>query len=125
MSFEYFTDEELTCKCGCGEQKMSHAFMIKIDALREKAGFPFVVSSAYRCPDHNDNVSSTGRDGPHTTGHSIDIKCSHKQAYEIVRLAMLYGFTGIGINQKGDSRFIHLDDLIESKFRPRPHIWSY
>ena len=34
-------------------------------------------------------------------------------------------FTGVGINQKGSSRFIHLDQLHEKDGYPRPTIWSY
>lgn len=35
------------------------------------------------------------------------------------------GFTGIGIKQHGDNRFIHLDDLREPDHAPRPTIWTY
>jgi hypothetical protein len=38
---------------------------------------------------------------------------------------MKMGFSGIGVSQKGDSRFIHLDDLEDSNERPRPWVWSY
>ena len=34
-------------------------------------------------------------------------------------------FTGIGVNQKGDSRFIHIDDIESTQKRPRPWVWSY
>jgi hypothetical protein len=48
-------------------------------------------------------------------------------ALELVALALAYGFTGIGVNQKGahDGRFIHLDDLDNAPGQPRPCIWSY
>ena len=39
--------------------------------------------------------------------------------------AQEYGFTGIGVNQKGNSRFIHLDIADHSEERPRPTVWSY
>jgi hypothetical protein len=32
------------------------------------------------------------------------------------------GFTGIGVQQKGSRRFIHLDVLQNP---PRPNVWSY
>jgi hypothetical protein len=43
-------------------------------------------------------------------------------AYRLAKLAFDHGFTGIGINQKGGGRFIHVDDLADA---PRPTIWSY
>jgi hypothetical protein len=36
-----------------------------------------------------------------------------------LRLALELGFTGIGVQQKGTGRFIHLD------LRAVPAIWSY
>jgi hypothetical protein len=41
--------------------KMNDDFMQKLIALREHLAFPFIVSSAYRCPSHNEKVGATGR----------------------------------------------------------------
>lgn len=123
--YRYFTDDELRCKCGCGQQKMQPDFVRKMDELRAKVGFPLPVSSAYRCPQHNSRVSSTGPNGPHTSGRAVDFAVDRKRAYIVLREAMLMGFTGIGIKQKGSGRFIHLDDLTEPVHAPRPTVWSY
>ena len=96
-------------------------FMGKVEALRVKYGKSLTVTSAARCPDHNAKVSGTGRTGPHTTGRAIDLAARGSEALQIVRMALEMGFTGIGVNQKGPSRFIHLDDLEDG----RPTIWSY
>ena len=48
-----------------------------------------------------------------------------QQALQVISKATDYGFTGIGINQKGNGRFIHLDISKDSQGRPRPHVWSY
>lgn len=103
---------------------MSPDFMAKLVALRVFLDFPFPLSSAFRCPEHNNRVSSTGFDGPHTTGRSVDIAVSGNQAYEILANAPRFGFTGIGVHQRGGNRFIHLDDLQAPDF-PRPWVWSY
>lgn len=118
----YFTDKELQCKCGCGQNYMNTSFMYALDVLRERYGKPIVLSSAYRCPEYNDKVSSTGRTGPHTTGKAVDIVCRGTDAYEIMHLAFEIGFSGIGVSQKGDSRFLHLDMLDHDL---RPWVWSY
>ena len=95
--------------------------MRRLDALRHSFGEPMIVTSGYRCPAHNDNVSTTGLDGPHTTGRAADIGISGAAALDLV---LLSNFGGLGINQKGphEKRFIHLDDL-DGPTRPR--IWSY
>ena len=120
----HFSKAELACKCGCG-MLPAQDFMDKIEALRRSLGFPLKVTSAARCPDHNAKMSGTGRTGPHTTGRAIDLAVSHSQAYMLVSSAMSAGFTGIGVQQKGGGRFIHLDDLPNAPGQPRPTVWSY
>ena len=119
-----FPNHELTCKCGCG-MLPAQDFMAKVQRLREMAGFPMAVSSAARCPKHNSKVSSTGTTGPHTTGRAIDLAVSHDKAHVVLTLAMRMGFSGIGVQQKGGGRFIHLDDLPNAPGQPRPTVWSY
>lgn len=116
----HFSKAELTCKCGCG-MLPAQDFMDKVEALRVSVGFPLPVSSAARCPDHNAKVSGTGRTGPHTTGRAIDLAVDRSKAYAVLSTALRMGFTGIGVQQKGGGRFIHLDMLTEG----RPTVWSY
>lgn len=125
MAWRHFRLEEFACNC-CGANEISTAFVNELDGLREALGFPLIITSGYRCPTHNERVSTTGRNGPHTTGKAADIKVHGKQAHELVQFAMQYGFTGIGVKQRGDwsRRFIHLD-ILESPDRFRPTIWSY
>ena len=126
MNLRYFKLSEFTCKCGCGQNKMDPAFLFELDELRHRCGFPFVITSGYRCPSHNAKVSGTGRTGPQTTGHAADIAVSHSSAVEVLRQAMNLGkFTGFGVQQKGGGRFIHLDDLPNAVGQPRPTAWSY
>lgn len=118
-----FKPAEVACKCGCGALP-SQEFMNDVQALRDMVGFPLQVTSGKRCPTHNNAVSRTGFDGPHTKD-AIDFAVSHGQALKLVRCALLAGFTGIGVQQKGDGRFIHLDKLPNEPGQPRPTIWSY
>lgn len=106
---------------GSGEEYMDYLFLNNLDALRHQCGFPFIITSGYRSPEYNNQVSSTGYDGPHTSGKAADILVSRSNAYEVLRNALAMGcFEGIGINQKGDSRFIHLDSIQGSN-----RLWSY
>lgn len=119
-----FKPAEVACKCGCGFLPQ-HDFMLKVQALRDLVDFPLTVSSGARCATHNARESHTGADGPHTTGRAIDFAISRGQALKLVRCALMAGFTGIGVAQKGEARFIHLDDLPDAPGQPRPTIWSY
>lgn len=119
---KYFRLEEFDCK-HCGKNKMDTVFLEKIDKLRGAYRHPLLVTSGYRCPEHNSAVSSTGVDGPHTTGHAADFGVSRGDAFRLLEIAFALGcFTGVGVQQKGASRFIHLDDLTTP---PRPNVWSY
>lgn len=120
----YFTDAEFACK-HCGQNQMDQAFLTMVDELRHRCGFPLPITSGYRCPTHNAAVSSTGPNGPHTTGRAVDIGVSRHRAHDVLRHALAMGFTGIGVQQKGASRFIHLDMLREPQHAPRPSVWSY
>jgi uncharacterized protein YcbK (DUF882 family) len=123
----YFNKDEFTCKCGCGTNEMKHSFMLELDNYRHFAGIPFIVNSGYRCPDHNNAVSSTGRTGPHTTGQAADISVFGKDAQKMLSHLHRVGMTGVGLKQKGDhtGRFIHVDTLPEAAGRPRPWVWTY
>ena len=121
MTKNYFTDKELSCKC-CDTNKFHRGTKAKLNDLREFLGFPFVVTSGYRCPEYNDKMGFTQT---HATGQAVDIAVSHDQAFQILSMASKFDFTGIGVKQKGKGRFIHLDDLNKGHRRPRPHVWSY
>lgn len=119
-----FTPEEMACR-HCGELKISIGFMNLAQALRWIVDFPLPVSSAYRCPVHNAAVSSTGAAGPHTTGKAGDLGIDRERAFIVLSKAPLIGFTGVGIQQKGGGRYIHLDTLTKGPDVPRPTAWSY
>lgn len=124
---QYFSKDEFTCQCGCKRNEMKLSFLLTLDALRSFCDFPFVISSGYRCPEHNDNVSSTGKTGPHTTGQAADIAVSGQDAHKLLNQMHRVSITGVGLNQKGphEKRFIHLDTLPEAPGRPRPWVWTY
>jgi len=107
--------------------EMSQVFLDMLEMLRVMYAKPIIITSGYRCPKHNQQVSGSGFDGPHTIG-AADIAVSGSEAYDLLRAASLVGFSGIGIRQSGPhaSRFIHLDNCtIPGTAIPRPRIWSY
>lgn len=118
-----FSKEELMCKCGCGKMKICVTSLNRLQILRDTINKPMQVTSAYRCPEYNSIVSSTGLTGPHTTGRAFDIGVFGGRASTIVSLADPAGFHRVGVNQKGEQsyRFIHLDDIPSLP----SWIWSY
>ena len=124
-STKNFSDEELRCSC-CGENLMDEEFLKRLQTVRNKFGRAMHLSSAYRCPVWNDQVSMTGRKGPHTTGRAVDVLLSGPDALRLVSLAVDCGMRGIGIKQTAphEARFVHLDDLT-GEAGPRPWMWSY
>lgn len=120
MKYKYFTETELACS-HCGKCEMDPTFMEMMDLLREKMNFPFIVTSAYRCPQHPIEARKKAP-GAHSSGRAIDIAVEGVRAYKLLREALAMGFVGIGVQQKGSGRFIHLDMDFDSD---RPMVWSY
>lgn len=127
----HFNEDELRCTCGCELMEFSDKAVQHLEELRIKLDAPIHITSGYRCPEHNANVSSTGRTGPHTfttdDNMTVDIGVSGVKAFNILKLAPELGFTGFGIKQNGphSGRFIHLDRIAPSRQAPRPWVWSY
>jgi len=106
--FDPAVDIKLVCSCGCGRMEMQDSFMKKLVNIREIVDMPFMVTSGFRCPAYNNEVSSTGFRGPHTTGRAIDIAVTgSRMRYLIIKTAMKIGINRIGIAKT----FVHLDDL--------------
>ena len=120
-NFKNFTEKEFACK-HCGKNGMQLEFIKKLQELRDLYGKPIKISSGYRCSEHPIE-SAKKTTGTHCEGCAVDIAIDRKEAYELLGLALKLEFTGIGIKQKGDSRFIHLD--ISQTKEPRPTVWSY
>ena len=118
-----FRPEEFACKAD-GSLIVVPEFMDRLQGLRYRIGLPFVVVSGYRTPAYNASVSTTGQTGPHTTGRAVDIRISGPDAYDVLKAAPVFGFSGLGVKQHGPfaGRFLHLDDLDGDK---RPRIWTY
>lgn len=121
----HFLRSELSCR-STGECRMDPNFLDRLEALREEYGEPMTITSGYRAPAYNAQVSTTGEDGPHTHGRAVDILVRGTDAYRLVGLAQKHGFTGIGVKQSGVTRFLHIDDLMPADgFVTRPWLWSY
>ena len=119
-----FSFEEMACS-ETGECGMDEATMDRLQLLRSHYGSPLTITSGYRSPRHSIEAAKKAP-GTHAKGRAADIACAGVDAFEILTEALVVGFTGIGVKQKGEHRFLHLDDLkLGEHTAPRPTIWSY
>jgi len=92
-----------------------------LQTARDDLG-PLSITSAYRCQDHNNSVSKTGFNGPHTTGLAVDISVKDSQHRKKLITYFADKVTGLGIAKS----FIHIDLLTaEDGFEMRPNSWVY
>ncbi len=100
----HFSDRELDCHCGCGKT-VSPELVVRLEALRRMIDRPLPVTSGARCEAHNREVGGFPKSW-HLKGLAVDIACSGSRLRgEIIRLAVLLGFNGIGVAKT----FVHLD----------------
>ena len=107
-----FTTDEMACTC-CGKAEMDSEFMRILQSIRDEMQRPLKITSGFRCENHNQRVSSTGKTGPHTYAKAADILISGADAMRLFAVAQKHGVSGVGMSQKGDhsKRFVHLDAL--------------
>ena len=115
-AYRYFKRHEFECKCGCGRADMDPAFVALLGRLRDSVGWPLIVTSGFRCPEHD---MAIGGKGNHSTGLAVDLATAGtKERYAIIKWAMANGIERIGV---GDG-FVHLDNV---PHKPRPVLWTY
>ncbi len=101
----YFKDKEFECKCGCGYNDISPTLREKLNAAREEAGVPFIITSGCRCEAHNKAVGGVANSS-HTKGLAVDISATSSTRYKIGR-ALLNNFSRVLIDY--NRSFIHVD----------------
>ena len=111
----YFKLSDFDCQ-ETGNNEMSEEFLEKLDELRHKCGFPFIITSGYRDPTHSIEARKA-KAGTHARGIASDIRINNgNEAYDIIKNAQSMGFNGIGVANS----FIHVDIR-----QGMPVIWSY
>lgn len=111
----HFKLSEFDCK-ETGENDMSPLFLNRLDELRERCKFPFVILSGYRSPNHSLEKRKRSP-GPHAHGVAADILVRGPEMRKLVMEATKMGFTGIGVNNGS----VHVDDYP----RKKPTMWGY
>ena len=120
LSVKNFTENEMACNCGCGQNECKDEMVSLLQQLRNEVGSSIRLSSAYRCPSWNKEVGGHPSSS-HMEGLAVDILCSGEKALKVVESAIKLGFTGVGISQKKGQKFVHLD----VKHTETKRLWSY
>ena len=117
MTKNYFSQNEEACRC-CGCGGLVPDFREKLNKAREKAGIPFVLTSAFRCENYNREVGGS-ETSSHLAGLAVDIKCTDGWSrFKILSALLEVGFCRIGIGKT----FIHVDDDLT---KPQGVVWDY
>jgi len=68
---KYFSEDEIKCKCGCGQAILDEKLIKMADGLREYIGKPMISHCVNRCKKHNKNVGGVSK-SKHITGNAMD-----------------------------------------------------
>lgn len=69
---KYFSDNEMACKCGCGELPQD-AIRELADFVRHDWGKPLFVASGKRCQAHNAKIGGAKKSA-HVAGLAVDLR---------------------------------------------------
>lgn len=102
---------------------MQPEFMNVLQRIRTRYNKPIRISSGYRHWSHPIEAEKGHRLGEHVQGRCADIAIDRGDAFTVLKIALEEGILRVGVNQKGNGRFLHLglggDNLLT------PTIWSY
>jgi uncharacterized protein YcbK (DUF882 family) len=118
MDSQFFKESEFVCGCGCGKVHVDSFLLFLLEKARKLLGRPIIITSGYRCPEHNAAVGGKSNSA-HLTGKAVDIQCAFSsERYDLVRT-----FVGIGVVRIGiGADFVHIDC---DTMLPQRCIWIY
>lgn len=119
ITSKHFKEAEFSnCAPPCSLQDMARDFMSLMDKLRDEAGIPLIIHSAYRPPQWEMRKGRSGT-GDHPQGKGMDIRChTPAERYKILRAAITLGIKRIGIAET----YIHIGD---GEYLPGEVAWMY
>ena len=120
-----FSFQEFQCQ-ETQEMKMDERLLDAAQELREKRGKGLVIASGYISPNHSIERTKVNGPGLHSEGLAFDPKVrSGDDLDELVRLGILCGFTGFGLQNRDGKVKMHMDIAPNGLRYPRPWIWTY
>ena len=119
ITARHFKEKEFgRCNPPCSLQNMDQGFMDLLDRLRDEAGIPLILNSAYRTPAHELAHSRPGTSS-HCQGRAVDIRCTDSGTrFKILEAAVKLGIRRIGVAHT----YIHIDNDPD---KAQGVIWDY
>lgn len=103
--FPHFSLKEFECPC-CHRVKLVPYLVYLLEKLRGEVGLPIIITSGYRCEDHNRKIGGRPHSF-HLQGMAADVSVSKIHPSELGRLASEVGFDTILVYRS--KWFCHLD----------------
>lgn len=117
----HFTDAELACKV-TGTGGIQEDLREKLEAARNIAGIPFIVTSGFRSAENQNDLIARGKSeltSSHPKGLAVDIRVKESDArFKVIDAALSAGINRIGVGKD----FVHLDI---DQDKPQNLIWLY
>ncbi len=114
---KHFKAKEFLCK-HCGKVIIDSRLIELAERLRGYLGKPLIITSGYRCPEHNRRVGGVP-DSPHIKGLALDVLTeSSRERFKIFTWLVNNGVTRIGMAKT----YTHFD--IDPD-KPQEVIWDY
>jgi uncharacterized protein YcbK (DUF882 family) len=85
--------------------RISPPLLFRLEALRAMWGRPIIITSGYRCPEHNVWVKGSPR-SLHMAGQAADVLVPFEEQEAVIRMAERANFSSI--LPYGKRNFIHL-----------------
>ena len=102
-----FSREEFKCQ-HTGKNEIQDVLIDLCQEIRDIVGVPLTVTSGYRAPEHPIEAAKA-KPGTHSRGLAADLLVSHGDAREVLKAALELNRGGVGVHQRGNGRFIHVD----------------
>lgn len=104
-----FKVAEFACKCGaCGDILIDERLVEFLQAIRNRFGKSVVITSGYRCKDHNKRVGGSST-SYHVRGQAADIVTVGVSPSAVAQFAESIGVLGVGLYGASDGSFVHID----------------
>ena len=100
-------------------KKMDLNLLMLLDNMRNRAGIPFKINSAYRSEEYNKKIGGA-KNSSHCKGLAVDISATtSEKRFKILEAAIHFGIERIGIGKS----FIHID--IDDQDKTKQIAWMY
>lgn len=115
----HFSLNEFECTC-CQRVKLDPRLLTILENVRAYIGKPVIVTSGYRCYEHNRNVGGAS-DSDHLYGWAADIVVAKMQPEELANIVGFYLKDGRIITYS-DKRCVHIGVQHRDGYPDRLHV---